>query len=424
MNPPAPPAGNDDELLLSSLKQQIGRAKGQPNFRGDEDVMLASAYVVVTTNAAIGTDQNGATFWEKIRVSFLQRGGNAGRNACSLQNQFNKVLQMEVNKYIGLLMSVLCEYHSGWVLDDYVNDAKRKFLVKFGKGFKHEMVYNVLKKSGLPKYEINMATIDSRVRRALFFCDNDNAVPVGVDGEGGDIAVARCPSGGMGMCTPRPSIGKRKRKPMSTIASSRCWPPIQKQKTEAELANANIIAERNSCRASLVASSKMKNDLVQQQFAYQLFMQTPDAVESQAFFAAMRKKYSSNTYMAAVVEEEVAVVEFVESVEDDDADADRENDDDDDDEVVIQEEEYCEEHFDELGRWVPGGYRKDTVLEDHVAQQRGSQPVICLHAMTSCEVFSQGTPPPLPSTQNLLAALQSYHDVDDVEDTQLTTLSN
>ena len=109
MNPPAPPAGNDDELLLSSLKQQIGRAKGQPNFRGDEDVMLASAYVVVTTNAAIGTDQNGATFSEKIRVSFLQRGGNAGRNACSLQNRFNKVLQMEVNKYIGMLMSVLRE---------------------------------------------------------------------------------------------------------------------------------------------------------------------------------------------------------------------------------------------------------------------------------------------------------------------------
>jgi hypothetical protein len=212
MNPPAPPARNDDELLLSSLKQQIGRAKGQPNFRGDEDVMLASAYVVVTTNAAIGTDQNGATFSEKIRVSFLQRGGNAGRNACSLQNRFNKVLQMEVNKYIGLLMSVLREYHSGWVLDNYVNDAKRKFLVKFGKGFKHEMAYNVLKKSGLPKYEINMATIDSRVRRALFFCDNDNAVSVGVDGEGEDITVAPRPSGGMGMCTPRPSIGKKKAK--------------------------------------------------------------------------------------------------------------------------------------------------------------------------------------------------------------------
>jgi hypothetical protein len=53
MNPP--PAGNYDELLLSSQKP-MGRAKGQPNFRGEEDVILASAYVVVTSNTAIGID--------------------------------------------------------------------------------------------------------------------------------------------------------------------------------------------------------------------------------------------------------------------------------------------------------------------------------------------------------------------------------
>jgi hypothetical protein len=47
---------------------------------------------------------------------------------------------MEMNKSIGMLMSVLREYHSGWVLEDYVNDSKRKFLVKFGKGFKYKIV--------------------------------------------------------------------------------------------------------------------------------------------------------------------------------------------------------------------------------------------------------------------------------------------
>ena len=51
----------------------MGRAKGQPNFRGEEDVMLASAYVVMTSNATISTDQNGATFWDKILESILQR---------------------------------------------------------------------------------------------------------------------------------------------------------------------------------------------------------------------------------------------------------------------------------------------------------------------------------------------------------------
>jgi hypothetical protein len=38
---------------------------------------LASAYVFVTTNAAIGTDQVGETYWKKICDSFLKQGGFA-----------------------------------------------------------------------------------------------------------------------------------------------------------------------------------------------------------------------------------------------------------------------------------------------------------------------------------------------------------
>jgi hypothetical protein len=45
------------------------------NFKALEDCMLASAYAFVTTNAAIGTDQDGKTFWTKIRAtSFVAKG--------------------------------------------------------------------------------------------------------------------------------------------------------------------------------------------------------------------------------------------------------------------------------------------------------------------------------------------------------------
>ncbi|KAI2513515.1 No apical meristem-associated C-terminal domain [Fragilaria crotonensis] len=432
-----PPPGNVDEWLLSTLlNKPMGRAKGQPNFRGDEDVMLASAYVVVTTNAAIGTDQNGATFWEKIRVSFVQRGGNAGRNACSLQNRFNKVLQMEVNKYIGMLMSVLREYHSGWVLDDYVNGAKRKFLVKFCKGFKHDLVYIVLKKS-LPKYEINISALDLRVRRALFFCDNDNAVPF-VDGEGGDVAVV-APAGGavpgIGMCTPRPSIGKKKAKANEYIRKQQMLASDinKKQKTEVELANAKVIAERGIAIASLVASAQLKNDLVQQQFAYQLFMQTY-AVESQAFFAAMRKKYSARKYMEEVPpvgfnlhEDVVDIVDDTEDRNDDEDDHDEDHDEDNEDNEDDDDEDH--EDYKEHGLFIPRGFKNDTVL-DNIVAECARMPVIQISKIVGSD-FSQnsvdynlGTPPPLPMTQKLLAALQSNEeDVRDVEDTQLTTLS-
>ena len=152
---------------------------------------------------------------------------------------------------------------------------------------------------------------------------------------------------------------------------------------------------RSSCLASVAVAAKLKNDLVRQQFAYQLFMQTPDAVELQAFFAAFRKKHSAKKYMEVVVDEDK--VEFVECVEcnvvDIVDDTDERDNDDDDEEVT--EGQQCKEHFDEPGRWSPVVFCKDTVLEEIAAQC--AQPVICINAETGND-FSQGRQPPLPLT--------------------------
>jgi hypothetical protein len=101
-----------------------GCRRGQPNFRAADDTMLSSHYVVVTTNAAIDTDQNGSTFWNKVRLGFIQHGGSAaGHTSGSLQNRFNKTIVLEMNKFIGMLANTLCEHHSGWALEDYTHDA-------------------------------------------------------------------------------------------------------------------------------------------------------------------------------------------------------------------------------------------------------------------------------------------------------------
>ncbi|KAI2491232.1 hypothetical protein MHU86_23338 [Fragilaria crotonensis] len=70
------------------------------------------------------------------------------------QNRYNKTIQMEVNKFIGMLTNTLREDHSGWALEDYTHDAKRRFLAKFQKPFKHEMCYGVLK-AALTKFAID-----------------------------------------------------------------------------------------------------------------------------------------------------------------------------------------------------------------------------------------------------------------------------
>ena len=69
-------------------------------------------------------------FWYKdnilrLRCNFVQRGGVSTRSGVSLQNRFNKLLQADVNKFIGYLHSALHEPHSGWVMEDYVSNAKK-----------------------------------------------------------------------------------------------------------------------------------------------------------------------------------------------------------------------------------------------------------------------------------------------------------
>jgi hypothetical protein len=81
----------------------------------------------VGTNAAVGTDQDGNTFWQKVRENFMRRGGSPERTIISLQNRFNKGLQFEVQKYIGYLQGALHEFHSGWIMEDYVQEAKKQF---------------------------------------------------------------------------------------------------------------------------------------------------------------------------------------------------------------------------------------------------------------------------------------------------------
>ncbi len=89
------------QALANNRRQQAGRSKGQPNFKVDKDMKLASAYTVMGTNAAVGTDQDGNTFWQKVRENFIRHGGSPERTIISLQNRFNKVLQCEVQKNIG-----------------------------------------------------------------------------------------------------------------------------------------------------------------------------------------------------------------------------------------------------------------------------------------------------------------------------------
>ncbi|KAI2502249.1 No apical meristem-associated C-terminal domain [Fragilaria crotonensis] len=322
-----------------------GRGKGTSNFRVDEDIHLAHAYVFVTTNAAVGTDQDANTFWEKITEIFVRRGGSASRSSVSLKNRFNKVLQFEINKYLGILHGVFRSHYSGWSVNDYISKAKDVYMAQFGKPFKHEKVYDVLKRS-LPKYEIDTSSINARVVRALFMISNDRAVEADqlerdAIGAGGTHAPPPAGNGGNIPTTTlrrtnetsedssgpddgrmekldtsyivnarllaiqRPTIGKKKAKMLAAKAYSG-----SKGKKAIELpvaplvCNASILVKqaRNDELKRLANAVESKNALFQEQLMFQVFMANPQSADSIAYFKQRSKQYMSR--LAGVTTEE------------------------------------------------------------------------------------------------------------------------
>jgi hypothetical protein len=103
-------------------------------------------------------------------------------------------------------------------MDDYVLTAKKQFQSKVFKVFKHEVVYNILRRK-LPKFKLGVviSSVDARVARALFLLDNDAVVGVFCMGNTPDATSAGKVSvtalrDAISLITPRPSIGKRKAK--------------------------------------------------------------------------------------------------------------------------------------------------------------------------------------------------------------------
>jgi hypothetical protein len=246
------------------------------NFTIAEDGFLVHAFVIVSTNAAVGTDQDGKMFWTKITEDFVRRGRGPSQTSNSLKTRFNRTLQHDVNKYIGHLQGALCKYHSGWVIADYTNEANDNFervggtymfcscdvcCVKFllllpndtntqltscwFRKWKHAHVHEILRR-GLPKFELVTRTMHRRILDALFLLDcgrmspesgidddDDEEDAVGVDVRGGNVAVPPAIDSSLVVVpptpaatargfdiTPRPYIGKKRAQQLAQQAAA------------------------------------------------------------------------------------------------------------------------------------------------------------------------------------------------------------
>jgi hypothetical protein len=225
---------------------------------------------------------------------------------------------------------------------DYTTKAKTEFQVKQGKLFKHDIVYDILKRS-LPKFEISIATIHPRVARALALLDNDNkralehdaicvaakfpvanitALLNSVDSSNSNVLLNKdieeaepvltdtdAPrAANSGICgravldlaiavTPRPSIGKKKAKVIAQQAAS------ANKKMKVQLPSNQVLLERlasaaetkNEVGKRMALAVEAKSGSAKEQLMIQVFLANPQSVASLAFFAAKSREYGAAT---------------------------------------------------------------------------------------------------------------------------------
>ncbi|KAH9095207.1 hypothetical protein LEN26_017900 [Aphanomyces euteiches] len=264
------------------LGQSTGRVSGTSNWKAHENDALASAYVAVSTDPAVATDQHAGTFWEKVFQHFRSNVPRTTRSASGLQSRWSNPIQKDVNKFVGILSAVLREYHSGWQFGDYVTLAKQMFVEKNNhKQFKFESVYNILK--CLPKYSITVDTLDRNVQRAL-----------GLDSKADDSIEAHA------IVEKRPAVGKKKAKALKFEEE------LRRQK-KPKLSDFSAKPDESLQRIALASESK--NVLTKEAMMINFFNMRPDSDEKSLFFDVMAQKYMADMKEAIEIQDADDIVE-------------------------------------------------------------------------------------------------------------------
>ena len=104
-----------DAEMKSNAKPK-GKASGTKNFQPLEDINITKAYKEITTDAAVGTDQDGGVYYTRISERFKElMGGDLIQERVpeAVKNRWLNTIQKALLKFTACLNKAVSEYH--WV---------------------------------------------------------------------------------------------------------------------------------------------------------------------------------------------------------------------------------------------------------------------------------------------------------------------
>ncbi|KAM0867528.1 hypothetical protein ACQ4PT_041940 [Festuca glaucescens] len=121
LNQPAPP------VKASTKKGNKLSVKKGKNFSTHEDLVLCDAYLEITQDPIIGTEQRGTSYWKRIYDYFLAHiGEESDRNQNSIQHRWAHINE-HVSKFCGALAQIEKRNKSGTTQVDKMKNALIKY---------------------------------------------------------------------------------------------------------------------------------------------------------------------------------------------------------------------------------------------------------------------------------------------------------
>jgi hypothetical protein len=148
-------ASPGDKTASPEDKKPEVKQERPPNYSQLEDELLCRAYVNISTDPTVGTDQSGETFWKRIKERFdvlaADKDKVMDRSSNSLKNRFQKTIQPEMNYFNKYLKQMKEEKPSGVPESHYPEHAAVNFQREKNRPFKHLHCVEILQK--LPKFD-------------------------------------------------------------------------------------------------------------------------------------------------------------------------------------------------------------------------------------------------------------------------------
>lgn len=265
--------------MASNTVVKKGKQLGVKNFTPTEDLNITKAYKEVTTDASVGTDQEGDAYYSRIAEVFLRLMGSdlvQDRTPAAIRSRWVNAIQKALLKFTSCMNKAVSEYHSGWTFDDYLTLAKKYYQSQTNKVFAHELSWFEVK--ALPKFCIATDEMSQQMKKALELdntdSEGDNPGSLNAEDDAQEARPGSASSKRSLRMTPRPSIGKKAAKKLKYESPS--------QPSDAD--------ERNACLQRLADNSDRKAQLQADRFAMSLFAMDPTSSDAIEFLAIKKEE--------------------------------------------------------------------------------------------------------------------------------------